>query len=154
MFSPAGVSRKHLNRSAIQPASFVGGILNLQARLDVLHRRSDEADGRAGHNPGHPVAIPRQRALARVEWRAWMEIGDVEDILRKQAPVDGQGTQHDRVHEHPADKRRRGALVEGENSFISDGLSDALERPREAAGVCCLKPDFDSVKGMSDYATH
>lgn len=72
-------------------------------------------------------------------------------MLRHDSSVDIQRSQHDRVHKHPPDQRRRGALVQARHALIADGLQHALERAAEARRLRCLKPDFDSVEGMADW---
>lgn len=45
-----------VDRTAIKPLGLVGGILDLQSSFDVLDRRGDEADRRAGHDARNAVA--------------------------------------------------------------------------------------------------
>jgi hypothetical protein len=47
--------------------------------------------------------------------------GRVEEVVLEGAPVDGEGTEHHAVHEHPADEGGRGAFVEAEEAFVAEG---------------------------------
>ena len=77
--------------------------------------------------------------------------GGVEQVVAQEAAVDGQGAEHDAVHEHPADQGRGGALVEALDALVAQGLGYALERAREAGGIGCLEADLDGVEGVADF---
>lgn len=97
-----------VHRPAVQPLALARGVLDLQARLDVLDGRRDEAHRRAGQDAREAVAVRGQRqrrVVERVQRR-------VEQVVLDQPPVHGQAAQHDAVHEHPAHERRRRAFVE------------------------------------------
>ena len=100
---------------AVQPVGLLGGVLDLQAGLDVLDGGGDEADGGAGEDAGHAVAVRGQRARGVVQGVPRR----VEEVVAQQAAVDGQRAEHDAVHEHPANQGRGRALVEAQYAFVA-----------------------------------
>lgn len=137
--------------ACVQPVGLLRGVLDLQPRLDVLDGRRDEADGAAGHDARDAVAVRRQRR-PHAGSRSGRGL-DVEDILREQAAVDVERAQHDRVHEHPADERRRCALVEADEALIADRLREALQRAAEARCVSSLQADLDGIEGVANWTS-
>ena len=84
-------ARQAVEGARVQAVGLAGGVLDLQARLDVLDGGGDEADGGAGEHAREAVADGGQQGLV-----------DVVDVVGYEAPVDVEGAHHDRVHEHPA----------------------------------------------------
>lgn len=136
-----------VDRSAVEAVPFPGSILNLQARFYVLDGCCDEGDGRTGQDARHAVTMGRQGqgigVVGRMEQRG-------EDMVAQETAVDGQGAEHDAVHEHPADEGWRRAFVEPGETFIADGLEDTLERAGEAVGGGGLETNLDGVERMAD----
>lgn len=124
----------------VEPVGLARGVLHLQARLDVLDGRGDEADGRAREAARHAVADGRQGRLL-----------DVEDVVGHDAAVDVERAHHDGVHAHPADEGRRRALVQAADALAADRLHDAVEGPLEARRVRRLHAHLDRVKGVADW---
>lgn len=140
---------------AVQPLALVGRVLHLQPCLDVLDRRGDGAHGPAGHHARYAVAEIRQLAgvSLQVRFRRAQRQGKErphvpfrKDVLVQQPPVDGQGAQHEGVHEHPADQWWRRALVQAPYPFISHGLQHAVDGAGEAAPLRGLEAHFDRVE--------
>ncbi len=54
------------------------------------------------------------------------------------------------VHKHPADQRRRGALVERKDALIAHRLGQTGQRAAEPRGRRRLQPDLDGVERVAD----
>lgn len=124
----------------VEPVGLLRGVLDLQAGFDVLDRRGDEADGGAGESACHAVADGRERRLV-----------DVEDVGGHDASINVEGAHHDGVHAHPADKGRRGSLVQSSEAFPPHCLHHTVQRSLELGGVCGLQTHLDSIKRMADW---
>ena len=74
----------------------------------------------------------------------------MKDMLGHEAAVDSQGTEHNGVHEHPADERWCCAFVETAYAFIFDGLRNTLKRAAKPTFVGSLQTNFYGVKGVAD----
>ena len=135
-----------INRALVHPLLLARRVLDLQSCFHVLHGRRDEADRHAGQDAGQTVAV-RGQGFGRVVQRV---PGRVEQVVAQQPAVDCQRTEHDAVHEHPADQGRGGTLVKAEDALIADCLRDALERAGEAGGVGGLETNFDGVEGVAN----
>lgn len=140
-----GVDLTHaVDGTRVQTLSLVGRVLDLQARLDVLDGRGNEGHGRACHDASDAVAEGREvgdgvqrrvRLVCATTGRGRGVRLRYEYVFGEQPPVDGQAAQHQRVHEHPADQRRRRALVEAPDALVPHRLHDALQRPAEARRI-------------------
>jgi hypothetical protein len=75
----------------------------------------------------------------------------IEERLMEDSAVEGEGTQHDAVHEHPSYQRGCGSFVEPRHTFFADGLKQALEGARETSRVGGLEADLDGIEGVTDW---
>ena len=112
--------RHAVNRSFIQSLGFLGRVLDLQSSFDVFHRCSNEGDCGAGHDTCHSVADCRQLVDSGVrEGKVPLSEGGgggshavrVEEGFVQDSSVEGEGPEHDAVHEHPSYKRWGSPLV-------------------------------------------
>lgn len=64
---------------AVESITFLGGVLDLQARFHVLNGGGDQGHGRAGQDARHAVAVggKRQDIVGFVEWVEW----GVEEVV-------------------------------------------------------------------------
>lgn len=151
-----------VNRTAVQPVSLVRGVLDLQARLDVLDGRGDKTDRRARHRPRDAVAHGRQLGFDLPAGLLDLFVRDAgdrldgwvrEDVFLEHPPVEGQGAEHavysgqqggkyleawqgdmvHGVHEHPSCQWRRCAFIQAREAFLPEGLKKAIERAIELA---------------------
>lgn len=127
-----------IDRAAVEPICLLGGVLDLQPGFYMFDRCGDEGDRGARHHARHGVSYGREFmdgciwegevALGETAGRGGHAVG-VEEGLVEDAAVEGQGAEHDAVHEHPAYERRRGSLVEAREALFSDGEEETLEGP-------------------------
>lgn len=97
-----------VDRPRVQAVGLVRRVLHLQARLDVLDGRRDEADGAPRERARDPVAQRRQPVRGRVGVRASSggrrrvvittrrRQARGEDVVGEKAAIDVQGAQHAR----------------------------------------------------------
>ena len=144
-----------VQRARVQPLALARRVLDLQARLDVLDRRRDHRDRAAGQHAGQAVAHGGEvrhllHELAARRGGGGGRRGPDEHVLREQAPVHRQAPHQHAVHEHPADQRRRRALVEPAHALVAQRLRYALQGAAEARAVGCLETHLDCIEGVSD----
>ena len=154
---------------AVQPRASIGLVLDLQPRLDVFDGTRDESHSPTRQDAGQSMS--KRGKLWRLV-RGIPPMERIEDVVIEKATVHRQGAQHagtsqrfvlrrvqhclflHRVHEHPADERRRRAFVETFDAFILDRLHEAVPRAVEPGLVSRLEPDFDGVEAFTWSDSH
>ena len=143
--APQAVRAQDLPRAVhgpfVEPVLLRGGILDLQPGFDVLHRSGDETHRPPGARAGQRVAQRRESVVTPCRR---------EEVGVQQTPVRGQGAQHERVHRHPAQGGRGGALVERADPLVAHRLPEAVQRAAEVRAGGGLEAHFDRVEGVAD----
>lgn len=75
----------------------------------------------------------------------------MKHILGQHPAIHRERAHHDRVHKHPAEKRRRGALVQPTDALITHRLQHTLQRAAEPCRIRRLQPNLDGIKRMANY---